>query len=294
MDFSAEEGAMGGTAMPMRPFGVTGQKVTAIGLGGEGILRTYGKIDQARTVIQEAIAQGITYFDSAHVYADSEVYYGSVWREFPDERTRIFQASKSASRDRQGALRDLESTLDRLGTSYLDLWQIHDLRTDEDLNVISGPGGALEAFVEAKASGKVRFIGVTGHHDPAVLTRAVIEWPVDTVMMPVNPVEVVLGGFLTSTFPAAQKKGRAVIAMKVLGASYYIHPQLETTPEELIRCALSYDTTVVIVGCSTIEEVKTLAQAGRKEEPLSAKEKSDLARRFEPHARQLAFYRGVL
>jgi len=285
---------MGQEAILTRPFNATGQKVTGVGLGGEGILRTYGKTDQARAVIQEAIAQGITYFDSAHVYADSEVYYGSLWREFPDVRPRIFQASKSASRDREGAMADLERTLQRMGTSYLDLWQIHDVRTEEDLNIISGPDGALEAFLEAKSADKVRFIGVTGHHDPAILTKAVEAWPVDAVMMPVNPVEGLLGGFLTSTLPAAKKKGMAVIAMKVLGASHYIHPQLNTTPEELIRYALSYEITVAIVGCSTAEEVKPLAEVGRKEEPLGEKERSDLAKRFEPYAKQLAFYRGVL
>ncbi|MDY6987789.1 MAG: aldo/keto reductase [Thermodesulfobacteriota bacterium] len=285
---------MGQEAILTRPFNATGQKVTGVGLGGEGILRTYGKTDQARAVIQEAIVQGITYFDSAHVYADSEVYYGSLWWEFPDVRPRIFQASKSASRDREGAKADLESTLQRMGTSYLDLWQIHDVRTEEDLNIISGPDGALEAFLEAKSCGKVRFIGVTGHHDPAILTRAVEAWPVDAAMMPVNPVEGFLGGFLTSTLPAAKKKGMAVIGMKVLGASHYIHPQLNTTPEELIRYALSYEITVAIVGCSTAEEVKTLADVGRKKEPFGEQERSDLAKRFEPYAKQLAFYRGVL
>ena len=144
-----------------------------IGLGGEGVLRTAGRGDEAREVIHEALNQGIAYFDSARVYADSELYYGSVWREQSEKRSRIFQTSKSASRNRDEALADLESTLDRLETDYLDLWQIHDVRDRNDLEVISGPGGALEAFTEARESGKVRFIGVTGHHDPAILTEAV-------------------------------------------------------------------------------------------------------------------------
>ena len=120
---------------------------------------------------------------------------------------RVFQASKSAVRGKAGALAELDQTLKRLQTDYLDLWQIHDIRTPEDIEMIGGPGGALEAFVEAKASGRVRFIGVTGHRQPEILTRAVEDWPVDAVMMPVNPVEGVLGGFLTSTLPAAREKG---------------------------------------------------------------------------------------
>jgi aryl-alcohol dehydrogenase-like predicted oxidoreductase len=275
-------------------FGQTGRQVTLVGLGGEGILRTYGRTSQAREVIQEAIGQGITYFDSARAYADSEVYYGTVWGEFPDKRSGIFQASKSASRDREGALADLKNTLERMRANYLDLWQIHDVRTEGDMNAISGPGGALEAFVEAKSSGKIRFIGVTGHHDPQILTRAVRDWPVDAVMMPVNPVEGILGGFLTSTLPAAKEKGIAIIGMKVLGASHYILSKTDITPELLIRYVLSHDITVAIIGCSTVDEVKTLADVGRDLKPLSSQEKSQLTQVFEPYAKRLAFYRGVI
>ena len=265
-----------------------------VGLGGEGILRTHGRASEARHVIHEAVDQGITYFDSARVYADSEVYYGSVWQEQPETRSRIFQTSKSASMQREGALTDLERTLERLGTTYLDLWQIHDVRTEEDLEAIGGPGGALEAFVEARSTGKVRFIGVTGHHDPGILTKAVQAWPVDAVMMPVNPVEEIFGGFLTSTLPAAKERGLAVIGMKILGASHYVHPKLGVTPELLIRFALSYDIPVAIVGCSTVDEVKTLADVGRDGKPPSDEERLQLVQKFEPYARRLAFYRGVL
>ena len=274
-------------------FGHRDQRVTVVGLGGEGILRTYGRLAEARKVIQEAIAQGITYFDSARVYADSEVYYGSLWPELPDVRPRVFQASKSASRDAKGASSDLESTLERMGTDYLDLWQIHDVRTEQDLRVISGSGGALDVFLAAKSSGKVRYIGVTGHHDPAILTRAVQDWPVDAVMMPVNPAEGVLGGFLTTTLPAAKKKQIAVIGMKILGASHYVRPELGITPELLISYALSHEITVAIVGCSTVDEVRTLARSGRDRVPMDEEKKRSLLQKFEPHARQLAFYRGV-
>ena len=111
-----------------------------------------------------------------------------------------------------------------MGTDYLDLWQIHDVRTEEDFQTIAGPGGALEAFTQAKASGKIRFIGLTGHHDPEILTRAVKAWPIDSLLIPVNPIEGNLGGFLTSTIAAARAKGVTVIGMKVLGGSNYLIP----------------------------------------------------------------------
>ncbi|MGD9044864.1 MAG: aldo/keto reductase [Desulfobacterales bacterium] len=277
-----------------RNFGSTLQEVTRTGLGGEGVLRTHGRIEDASEVIREAIDQGINYFDCARVYADSELYYGYVWKENPEIRAKIFQASKSASRDRTQALADLEQTLERLQTDYLDLWQIHDVRTPQDLAMISAPGGALEAFVEAKSDGKVRFIGVTGHHDPKILTQAVRSWPVDAVMMPVNPVEGILGGFLTETLPAARKKNLAVIGMKVLGAAHYLLPESRITAATLIRHALSFDIDVAIVGCATPAEVKCLAETGRRDRPLPEKERDYLISVFKPIARRLAYYRGVI
>lgn len=274
-------------------FGSGQRQVSIVGLGGEGVLRTFGRETEARTVIRQAVSLGITYFDSARVYSDSEVYYGSVWQEDPARRESIFQTSKSASRNKAGALADLHSTLRRLHTTYLDLWQIHDVRTEDDLAAIAGPGGALEAFVEAKKDGLVRAIGVTGHHDPAVLTRAVQEWPVDAVLLPVNPVEEVLGGFLTRTLAAARQKGIAVIGMKILGAGHFILPELGVTPELLIRYALSSGITVAIAGCATAGEVQTLAAAAARP-PLSEQERSGLLHIFRPYAARLAFYRGVI
>src|SRR3972149_11971389 len=108
-------------------FGQTGREVTIVGLGGEGILRTHGQTSQAQSVILEAVEQGITYFDSARVYAGSQGYYGSFWPKHPEIRTRVFQASKSASRNKKGAQSDLETTLKTMGGDHPHLWQLHDL-----------------------------------------------------------------------------------------------------------------------------------------------------------------------
>lgn len=283
---------MNTTTIATQLFGLNGPAVTRVGLGGEGILRTHGQEPEATAVIEEAIRSGITYFDCAQAYAGSEGYYGRIWSAQPETRHQIFQASKSASRTKEGALADLEHTLGTMALDYLDIWQIHDVRTEEDLHSIAGRGGALEAFLHAKASGKVRFIGVTGHHDPVILTRAVREWPVDAVMMPVNPVEGALGGFLDTTLPAAREKGIAVIAMKVLGASHFLSPQTGVTAEVLIRFALSQPITVAIIGCSTPDHVRTLARVGSTFQPLSAEENDQLVELYRPYAKQLAFYRG--
>jgi aryl-alcohol dehydrogenase-like predicted oxidoreductase len=281
-------------AIPKNLFAPAGRQVTAVGLGGEGILRTSGRTSHARRVIQEALAQGLTYFDSAPAYQDSELYLGSTWKENPSARQKIFQASKTGKRDKKGAQADLEKTLSRLHTDYLDLWQIHDIRSKGDFDAISGPDGALEAFVGAKRAGKVRNIGVTGHHDPDILARAVKEWPVDAVMMPVNPVEELLGGFLTTTLAEARQKKIAVIGMKILGASHYILPKFKISADLLIRYALSHGITVAIVGCSAPDEVQTLARAGIGSKVISTVEKERILNVYRPYSRKLAFYRGVI
>jgi len=278
-------------ALEKRRFGKTGEEVTVVGLGGEGVLRTYGRHVEARAVIMEALNQGITYFDSAKVYAGSEDYYGEVWRSSPDLRAPVFQASKSASRLHAEAEMDLEETLQRLGIETLDLWQIHDIRTFPEIRELEGPSGALAAFVEAKEMGIVRYIGVTGHHDPDVLSHAVENWPVDAVMLPANPVEGALGGFLTSTLETAREQGIAVIGMKVLGGANYIVSDVGVTAETLIRYALAQEISVAIVGCSTPEEVLALAEAGRSG-PLPDDEAEALTEAFRPYARELAYYRG--
>lgn len=278
--------------MKTTQLGRAGSEVSVVGLGGEGVLRTYNRDREAQSVIREALRQGITYCDCARVYSDSERYYGAVWKSNPELRGAIFQTSKSASRDRDGALKDLSDSLQRLETDHLDLWQIHDVRTDEDFARISGPGGALEAFLAAKESGIVKNIGVTGHHDPHILSKAVEQWPVDTVLMPVNPVEGVLGGFLTDTLPKAKEKGVAVIGMKVLGAGHYIVPGLGITAQLLIRYALSCGINLAIVGCSSPQEVRELSTAANLPQ-LSDSEREKITELFAPHARELAFYRGV-
>src|SRR5208283_2202516 len=279
--------------IPTRVFGKTGIEVSITGLGGEGILRTYGQEDESSKVIREAVTQGINYFDCARAYAGSEMYYGQFWSRHQEDRAGIFQAGKSGARSKNGALADLDQTIRNICIDHLDLWQIHDVRTEEDLELISRPGGALEAFMEAKTSGKMRFIGVTGHHDPKILEKAVREWPIDSVMMPINPVEAALGGFMESVLPAALEKGIAVIGMKVLGAARYIFPDAGVTPEILIQFALSQPITVAIIGCSTGSHVRTLAETGRSFSPLSQEEQQAIVGIFHPYAKRLAFYRGA-
>ncbi len=278
--------------LPTTPFTPQGPGVTRVGLGGEGVLRTFGRESEARAVILEALSRGVTYFDTAPAYSGSQAYLGSVWAERPEAREGIFHTSKSAGRSYAEAMQDLEGSLKTLRTDTLDLWQIHDVRTPDDLRRIEAADGALKAFTRARGEGTVRRIGVTGHHDPDVLLTCVRNWPLDAVLLPANPAEAVIGGFLDRVAGEARDRGMAVIGMKCLGGGGYVQPENGVTAEGLIRYAL-YATGVhlIIVGCSSPEEVRGLVRAAQQG-PLPDGDRAGLERLFTPRAARLAFYRG--
>lgn len=288
-------------SIPKRKLGRTGVSVTILGLGGEGVLRTFGRAREAVAVIRRAIDLGISYCDCAHAYAGSEDYYGEAL--VGGLREKIFLTSKSAERSRRGAERDLETTLRRMRTDRLDLWQVHDVRTEDDLARIFGPGGAIEAFAAAKKAGKARFIGVTGHHDPAILTKAIGLFPFDTILLPVNAAEPHHRSFLDETVPVAVSRGMGVIGMKVLrGFLTEGGPRIDLPPElienglsvsRLLRFAFAQPISTAIVGCETVEQVEENVAVARVAKEMEEGERDDLLERTRPYVRYALSYKGV-
>ena len=265
-----------------------------IGLGGEGVLRTDRRDPEALVVLETAYEDGIRYYDTAPAYAGSERYLGQFWAQHPERKNLTFQTSKSAHRDAQNASADLTRSLSRLGRDRIDLWQIHDIRDRNDIHTIEGPRGALRAFYQARETGTARGIGVTGHYDPAVLLHAVENWDIDSVLLPVNPVETVTGGFLDKVIPVARDRGIGVIGMKIMGAGNYILPESGLLPTTLIRFALAQDVDLVIAGCSTPDEARLLARTGKDATPMEEEEQAVLVKTVRPFAERLAYYRGVI
>jgi aryl-alcohol dehydrogenase-like predicted oxidoreductase len=276
--------------LPVRPLGSTGVVATVFGLGGEGILRTFGYDDQSRAVISAALAEGVTYFDSARAYAGSEQYYGA---SLGRSRADIFLTSKAHDRTKRGALAMLDQTLANMRTSNLDLWQLHDLRTWDELEEISAPGGAYEAFALAKQAGKTRFIGVTGHYDPDVLIAAIERLKFDTVLIPVNPCEAQAKPFSRTVGARAMELGMGVIGMKVLSRG--LLPQLVNGPgvQELMNYALSMPLHCVIIGCDSVAQVRKNVEAARRFAPMVESEQRALEDRLRPHAGKMLYYRPV-
>ncbi len=273
--------------LPRRLLGSTGVEVTALGLGGEGILRTYGRHQEAQEVIQAALDAGLRYFESARAYSDSEVYLG---HGLKGRREEIFLTSKSHGRTRAEAEAHLHTTLTNLQTDHLDLWQVHDLRTRADVMAIGRPGGALEAFYRAKEQGKTRFIGVTGHHDPDILRLAIETYEFDTVLLPVNPAEPHHRSFLPLAQEAAAK-GLGVIGMKVLCRGILVEV-FETGLPYFIQYALSQPVHVIVVGADTVAQVHELAAAAAAFTPMSPERQQMLEDNLHLYARQMMYYKS--
>src|SRR6266568_3136844 len=269
--------------IPKRKLGKTGVEVTILGLGGEGVLRTFGREREGCALIDRALDLGITYFESARAYDGSESYYGRALRE---RRNEIFLTSKSHARDKRGALAHLHQTLANMRTDHLDLWQVHDMRTADDIELIFAEGGAIEAFVEARQQGLVRFIGVTGHQDPAVIRACIERFPFDTVLLPVNPAEPAHNSFIDQVIRPAHEREMGIVGMKVYlrGLAARIPGQVGMEP--FLRYALTQKVSTVIIGCDDLQQLEENVRFASVFHPMTASEQQELVRHVAPYALQ--------
>ncbi len=274
--------------IPKRKLGRTGIEVTVMGLGGEGVLRTFGYEKEAYALINRAIDLGIGYFESARAYSGSESYYGSALAE---RRKDIFLTSKSHARDKKGALAHLQETLKNIKTDHLDLWQVHDVRTEEDVRTIFGPGGAIEAFIEAKDKGMTRFIGVTGHHDPSIIRKCIETFDFDTVLLPVNPAEPAYKSFIDEVLPLANERQMGIIAMKVYFRGFASKIPGFSGMAPYFRFALSHPISTAVIGCDDIRQLEENAGLARSFSPMSDEEMRELEDSVAPYARKLMYYK---
>ena len=276
--------------IPRRPLGRTGHEVTQFALGGEGVLRTHGRMAEAVAVIHRALDQGVNYCDTSPAYAGSIDYYGAALGE---RRRDVFLASKTHDRTRDGSLRLLDDSLRRLRTDHLDLWQLHDLRTPGDLRAIFGRDGALEALVQAREEGRVRFLGLTGHQDPAILLEAMGRFEFDTVLMAVNGADIHRLSFARSVLVEAARKGMGVIGMKVYAAGQLVRSGAHgLAPAEAMGYVLSLaGVSTVVIGCSSPAEVDQNAQIAREFRPFDEPTMQAIEQRTESHAGVFTSYK---
>ncbi len=274
--------------LPKRPLGKTGEEISMLGLGGEGILRTHDQEEEAVALIRRALDLGITYFESARAYASSESYYGMALQE---RRRDIFLASKSHERNGDGALKHLEVTLKNMKTDFLDLWMIHDVRSPKDVEQIFAPRGAIKAFEAAKRNKLARFIGISGHRNPTILSRAIDLFPFDVVLLPVNPAEPHYWSFLEAVLPKVVNKGMGILGMKTLSRGVCAKIFGNESIETFLRFALTQSISAAVVGCETIDQLEMNVRIAQSFQPIDQQEQNVLISRVKPYSRELMYYK---
>ena len=269
--------------IPKRKLGQTGEMVTIIGLGGAHISMGPASKDEsmALQIVHRAIEHGINFFDNAHSYGDgrSEVLMGKALK---GHREKIFLMSKSDKRNAKAAQAELDLSLKRLSTDYLDLWQFHNVTSVENTEQIFFKDGAMEVALKAKESGKIRYIGVTGHRDPAAHLRAIELYDFDTVQMPLNVVDRHYISFEKQVLGKLVEKDIGVLAMKSL-AMGEIAKQKVFKVEDALRYVWSLPVSVLISGCDSPEVLDQNVAAAKMFQPISVDERVDILDRTEVH-----------
>lgn len=255
-----------------RRLGKTGADVSIIGLGGSHIGFDNITDDEAIRIMRKAIDEGITFFDNNWGYHNgrSEERMGEALQD--GYRDKVFLMTKT------DALKQLVESLKRLKTDYVDLWQIHEIIYENDPDLISRPGGVLEALDEAKRSGKIRFAGFTGHKDPALHLRTLDLYPFDTVQMPVNVMDAHFRSFQKEVLPVLVERDIGVIAMKSFGDPHVLKSGL-VTPEEALRYVLTMPVSTVVTGIDSMDVLDQNIQIARNFQPMSGAEIEDILAR---------------
>lgn len=240
--------------MPMVTLGKSGLKVSRFTLGGYH-MAVQGE-ETAIRIIHRAMDLGVMLFDNARIYHNgkSEEIYGKALGE--GRRKKVLLMTKAEKYSKAEAMAELEESLRLLKTDYLDLWQCHQVSEHKEVDQILGPGGSLEAFVEAKKQGKVRHIGFTGHRDPSIhlrLLAATDAW--ETIQFPVNCVDPHYLSFIEQVLPEARKKGLGVLAMKS-NAMGGIGKNKVARIEECLRFTLSQNIDTVVSGVETTAQLE--------------------------------------
>jgi aryl-alcohol dehydrogenase-like predicted oxidoreductase len=289
-----------GQPLPGRKLGKTGQIVTLLGLGGYHIGWTSEKL--AQQTIEAALAEGVRFFDTAESYGrgESETRYGKYL--VPRYRDQVFIMTKTTARDAATARKHLEASLERLGTDRLDLWQIHSLRSVDDVDSRL-EAGVLDVVTKARDQGKVRFIGFTGHASPAAHRRMIEKAGdgFDVCQMPINVLDAASdNSFIKSVLPRAGEQGYGVAAMKTLAdGRFFANKQMgdrtiwtsdnPVVPDHLsiadcTHFAMSLPISVLITGAENPDLLREKARLTRQFSQLNEQERRAMIDRIADYA----------
>jgi len=273
--------AEGTGEIPRRELGRTGEKVACIGLGGSHIGNVEDEQESIR-IMRSAIERGLTFMDNSWDYNDgdgaSETRMGRALRD--GYREKVFLMTKVDGRTKKAAAKQIDESLRRLQTDRLDLLQLHEVIRMEDPDRAFADGGAIEALKEAQKAGKCRYLGFTGHKDPAIHLRmleiaARHDFRFDAVQMPLNVMDAHFRSFEHQVLPRLLEQGIGVLGMKSMGSGVILKSNI-VQPIECLHYALNLPTSVVITGIDSLKILDQAIEAAKTFQPLTRQQVASL------------------
>ena len=278
--------------IPYRKLGRTGERVSLVGLGGYHIGMQSDDQESVK-IIRTALDSGINFLDNCWDYNEgkSEIRMGKALRD--GYRQKAFLMTKIDGQTKKAAAAQLDESLQRLQTDHIDLLQFHEVIRMTDPERIFASGGGMEAVLEAKKAGKVRYIGFTGHKNPSMHlhmleTAKTHQFHFDAVQMPLNAMDAHYDSFGQKVLPVLVKNEIGVLGMKPMGAGLLLQSNT-LSPIECLHFAMNLPTSVVITGCQSLANVQQALSAARSFKPLSSAEVTALLARTEQSARDGQF-----
>ena len=266
--------------IPYRILGRTGEKVSAIGIGGYHLGRPGLEADESIRIVRSALDEGINFLDNCWDYngGESEIRMGKALRD--GYRLKAFLMTKIDGRDKATATSQINDSLKRLQTDRIDLLQFHEVIRESDPDRIFAAGGALEAVQQARKAGKVRYIGFTGHKSPEVhlkmlATASSHQFRFDAVQMPLNVMDHHFSSFETEVLPVLLKENIGVLGMKPMG-DHFILQSKTVTAVECLHYPMNLPTSVVITGCDSLPILEQALNAARSFQPMSKEQVATL------------------
>lgn len=263
---------------PTRAMGRSGEQISLLGIGGFHV-GTFDDEKDAIRLLHEAVDMGVTFMDNAWEYHDgrSEEIMGKALQG--QYREKAFLMTKHHGRDKKTAMQHLDDSLRRLKTDVIDLWQFHEIVYPKDAEMIFADGGGIEAAIQAKESGKVRYIGFTGHKDPEYFLQMLDhDYLWDAVQMPLNAFDPHYKSFEKTILPILLERQIGVLAMKTLGSRILLDSN-KITAEEALRYAMSLPVSTVISGITSLDELRKNAEVARTLKPMTMAERTALLER---------------
>ncbi|NOU70766.1 aldo/keto reductase [Paenibacillus sp. LMG 31458] len=252
--------------MEKRSFGSTGQQFPVLSFGAQRIVDEHQCTEEeAIQIVNRAIDEGITYFDTAPSYSDgqSEERLGKALAR-DGRRNEVWIATKTHDRTRDGSLKLLEASLKRLQTDHVEEWRLHNIMTMEELDQCFAKGGALEALLEAKEQGMIKHISISGHTNPRVQLEAIERFPFDSALVALSAADHLIYSFAHEFLPKANEKGVAVIGMKVMALG-----KLAPWYEKALQYTFSLPISTAIVGMESMAQLEQNLAIAKSFKPMT-------------------------